>query len=35
MLSWLIGLWHRFDRWMHGGRLSQTYYRSNLHGRHR
>jgi len=35
MLNWLVRLWHKIDRWFRGEKPSQTYYRSNLHGRHR
>jgi hypothetical protein len=36
MLHWLVGLWHRMERWMHAEKQSpHAYHRSNLHGRHR
>jgi len=35
MVNWLVGLWHRVDRWIRGEKVAQTYRRSNLHGRHR
>jgi hypothetical protein len=35
MFNWLVGLWHRVDRWIRGERAPQGYHRSNLHGRHR
>jgi len=33
MLNWLVRLWHKIDRWIHGEKLTQPYRRSNLHGR--
>ena len=30
MLNWLVVLWRRIGRWVHGEKLPQTYYRSNL-----
>ena len=33
MLNWLVSLWHKIDRWIHGEKLPQPYRRSNLHGR--
>lgn len=36
MLNWLVRLWRRMEKWMHGEKQStQVYHRSNLHGRHR
>jgi len=35
MLNWLVGLWNKIERWMHRGKPSPSYHRSNLHGRHR
>ena len=35
MFNWLVGLWHRIDRWIHREKVPQSYHRSNLHGRHR
>jgi hypothetical protein len=36
MLKWLVGLWHKFDGWLHRrAEVPHAYYRSNLHGRHR
>ena len=35
LMTWLVGFWQKINRWMHGGKDTQTYHRSNLHGRHR
>jgi hypothetical protein len=36
MLNWLAGLWRKIDGWLHRSTVaSDTYRRSNLHGRHR
>ena len=36
MFAWLVSLWQRMEKWMHGEKQSpHAYHRSNLHGRHR
>jgi hypothetical protein len=35
MCNWLASLWHKIEGWLHRRPLQNTYYRSNLHGRHR
>ena len=35
MLTWLVTLWRRMNRWIYGEKAAPTYHRSNLHGRRR